>query len=114
MVLKCRDGKERNPKTRRCINKCKDGYARDTDFKCKKIKGQKNKKEIIDLVSTESALMVDLHKSPEQISYNTQQKQKCPQGKERNPKTKRCIKVCKNGYSRDQDFKCKKNKTQKK
>ena len=118
LVLKCPDGKERNPKTKRCINKCKDGYARDTDFKCKKTKGQKiksqNKKEIIDLVSTESVLMVDLHKSPEQMSYNTQKKLKCPQGKERNPKTKRCIKVCKNGYSRDQDFRCKKNKTQKK
>ena len=34
---------------------------------------------------------------------------KCPEGKERNLKTKRCIKVCKDGYSRNDDFKCKKN-----
>ena len=39
---------------------------------------------------------------------------KCPEGKERNLKTKRCIKVCKDGYSRNADFKCKRNKTQKK
>ena len=38
----------------------------------------------------------------------------CPEGKELNPKTNRCIKVCKDGYSRDDNFKCKKNKTNKK
>lgn len=30
----CPPGKERNPKTRRCINKCKPGYIRNSDFKC--------------------------------------------------------------------------------
>ncbi len=113
LVLNCPDGKERNPKTNRCINKCKDGYARDADFKCKKNKTQKKDKSA--LIDTETVTLVDiLNQTPEQISYNTQNKQKCPDGKERNPKTKRCIKVCKNGYSRDQEFKCKKNKTQKK
>jgi serine/threonine protein kinase len=35
MKLKeCPPGKERNPKTRRCINKCKPGYIRNSDFKC--------------------------------------------------------------------------------
>jgi hypothetical protein len=33
---KCPDGKERNPKTHRCIKKCKSGYVRDKDFKCVK------------------------------------------------------------------------------
>lgn len=35
----------------------------------------------------------------------------CPKGKERNPKTKRCNNTCKTDYSRDENFKCKKNKT---
>lgn len=34
---------------------------------------------------------------------------RCPEGKERNPKTKRCNKVCKDGYIRDENFKCKKH-----
>jgi len=37
----------------------------------------------------------------------------CPIGKERNPKTRRCIKICKEGYNRNDDFKCVKNKTKK-
>ena len=31
---------------------------------------------------------------------------KCPENKEFNPFTKRCIKKCKNGYQRDKYFKC--------
>jgi len=112
LVLKCPDGKERNPKTNRCIYNCKDGYARDAEFKCKKNKTQKKKKAI--LVDTETITFTDLlHQTPEKISYNAQKKQKCPDGKERNPKTNRCIYNCKDGYARDAEFKCKKNKTQK-
>ena len=33
---RCPEGKELNPKTKRCNNICKDGYARDENFKCKK------------------------------------------------------------------------------
>jgi hypothetical protein len=40
-------------------------------------------------------------------------KQICIHGKEYNPITKRCVKICKPGYSRDSNFLCKKNKTQK-
>jgi serine/threonine protein kinase len=37
----------------------------------------------------------------------------CPPGKERNPKTRRCVNICKPGYTRDENFKCIKNKTKK-
>lgn len=108
LILQCPDGKERNPKTNRCINKCKDGYSRDAEFKCKKNKTQK-KKPI--LAETITAPMVDLHKTPEIISYkNKTQKKKCKEGKELNPKTNRCVNKCKDGYARDADFKCKKVK----
>jgi hypothetical protein len=40
-------------------------------------------------------------------------KHNCVAGKEFNPLTKRCVKICKPGYSRDSNFHCKKNKTQK-
>jgi len=109
LILKCPEGKERNPKTKRCINKCKEGYSRDADFKCKRNKTQKKKPT---LKETITAPIVDLHKTPERISNKTktQKKKVCKEGKELNPKTNRCINKCKDGYSRDADFKCKKTK----
>lgn len=108
LILKCPAGKEHNPKTHRCVNICKDGYSRDGDFKCKKNKTQKKKKEIIDLVSTESdPVKIIYHKSPDN---KTLPKKKCTEEKELNPKTNRCVNKCKDGYSRDADFNCKKDK----
>ena len=52
----------------------------------------------------------------EQIQNSTP-KVKCPEGKEYNRRTKRCVKKCKDGYRRNEDFKCvkiPKSKTQKK
>jgi serine/threonine protein kinase len=83
----CPEDKERNPKTKRCVAKCKPGYVRNEDFKCIKIK---QPRQVID----KAALP-------------------CPEGKERNPKTRRCVAKCKPGYVRNADFKCVKNKTQK-
>jgi serine/threonine protein kinase len=34
----CKPGKERNPKTKRCVNVCKPGYFRNSDFNCIKDK----------------------------------------------------------------------------
>ena len=90
LIIKCPVGKEINPKTNRCINKCKDDYSRDDAFKCKKNKTQK---KIIEPIKS--------------IKNKTQKKKECPEGKELNPKTNRCNNECKSGYSRDADFKCK-------
>lgn len=79
----CPEGKERNPKTGRCVNLCKEGYYRNEDFKCIKQKVEKPK-----AVKSEE----------------------CPENKEKNPKTGRCVKKCKEGLSRDKDFKCKSEK----
>ncbi len=111
LILKCPEGKERNPKTKRCINKCKEGYARDAEFKCKKNKTQKKKKEIVNLVSTESEPVEIVYKSNKN---KTQKKKECAEDKELNPKTNRCVNKCKSGYTRDVDFKCKKNKNKSK
>ena len=81
----CPQGKDRNPLTKRCVNKCKTGYYRNEKFKC--VKTRKNKDK-----DTSS----------------------CPQGKERNPLTKRCVNKCFAGYYRNDKFKCVKTRKNKK
>jgi hypothetical protein len=67
----CPSGKELNPKTGRCINKCKEGEVRNLDTgRCIKIKLKLKSKD-------------------------------CPSGKELNPKTGRCVNKCKEGEVRD-------------
>ena len=80
----CPQGKERNPLTKRCVNKCFAGYYRNDKFKC--VKNRKNKEE---------------------------KDTSCPQGKERNPLTKRCVKNCLTGYYRNDKFKCVKTRKNK-
>ena len=125
LIIVCPKGKERNPKTKRCINKCKEDYSRDADFKCKKNKTQKNKKEIIPsswfngMESTLSEPVEIIYDKPRKTSTKKKSHKKtqkkaslkaCVEGKERNPKTRRCVKKCKVGYLRDKEFKCKKDK----
>ena len=45
------------------------------------------------------------------INTNITQIKKCKEGSELHPITNRCIKICKSGYSRNDKFKCVKNKT---
>lgn len=85
----CLPGKERNPKTGRCIKSkplknidepCPPGKERNPKTgRCIKIKPNKTVKK---------------------------REEPCPAGKERNPKTRRCINKCKPGYVRNSDFKC--------
>jgi hypothetical protein len=79
---KCEEGKELNPNTGRCVNKCKEGEVRDEKYKC--IKTKKNNK--------------------------MNSKKKCEEGKELNPNTGRCVKKCKEGEVRDEKYKCIKTK----
>ena len=100
LVEECADGKERNPKTRRCVDKCKEGHSRDADFKCKKNKTQKKKKQ---------SKSVEIVKEKTPVNKSPQTK-KCADDKELSSKTNRCVNKCKNGYSRDAEFNCKKTK----
>ena len=79
----CPPDKELNPRTRRCVNKCKPGFTRNTEFKCKKTRKVKSKSK---------------SESPKS----------CPPGKELNPRTRRCVKKCPPGYSRNAVFQCRK------
>jgi len=75
----CPEGKEINPLTGRCVNKCKDGEVRDAaKGKCLKIK-----KVIAKCLKIKKVIT------------------KCPEGKEINPLTGRCVNKCKDGEVRD-------------
>ena len=82
----CPSNKERNPNTQRCVLKCKDGFERNAEFKCKKTRKVKSKSK---------------SKSPKS----------CPPDKELNPRTRRCVNKCKPGFTRNAHFKCRKRKT---
>ena len=81
-VKECPNTKEINPKTGRCVTKCKDNYTRNAQFKCVKNKTIKR------TVSEEKKEKV------------------CPITKEINPKTGRCVTKCKDNYTRNAQFKC--------
>jgi hypothetical protein len=83
---KCHEDKEFNPKTKRCVKKCKDGYMRNDNFRCYKIKTRKI------------------------LSAKQKSVKKCHEDKELNPKTNRCVKKCKEGFIRNADYRCIKNK----
>jgi hypothetical protein len=82
--VKCPDNKEFNPKTKRCVKKCPEGYERNANFKCNKTKKVKS----IKLASAK----------------------RCMGDKELNPVTNRCVKKCLDGYQRNNSFKCIKTK----
>jgi serine/threonine protein kinase len=96
LTKRCSSDKELNPTTKRCVNKCKEGYKRNEKFKCYSVT-KKTKK--IKSVHSKSAKI-------------------CSSDKELNPTTKRCVNKCKEGYKRNDSFKCysvtKKQKKQKK
>jgi hypothetical protein len=85
LILTCPEGKELNPKTKRCIGECKPGFERNELFLCRKKKTQKK---------------------TQNKTQKTKSTIKCPEGKELNPFTNRCNKTCKRGYTRNSDFKC--------
>ena len=85
VIIKCPDGKEYKPSTKRCVKECKPGYIRNAKFQCRK-------------------------QSKRTTAKKSKSAKKCPPGKELNKKTNRCNKTCKVGYIRDDSFKCRKEK----
>ena len=104
MTKKCTAEKELNPKTKRCVKRCNLGYKRNENFKCVK---KTRKLPSVKSSSTEYSSIKPLTMS----SKTKTLKNSCPEGKERNPKTNRCINRCKPGYSRNENFRCVKNKS---
>ena len=91
IIIRCPEGKEFNPTTKRCVKKCLPGFVRNDKFKCYSVVKKTRKK--IQSVKIKSL-------------------KRCPEDTELNPLTNRCVKKCKPGFSRNSKFQCR-NKTQK-
>ena len=125
----CDEGKEYNPKTKRCVKECKKGYARDnTTFKCvsqrvkrpNETKNCRNSNKIFNPITKRCVVKCkpgckrdDKFKCVSRKVKKSSQAKKCTNNKVRNPKTKRCVLKCKPGYKRDDKFKCVSNKSRK-
>ncbi len=95
----CPEGKEINPVTKRCVNVCKDGQVRNPETgKCvasaKKTKTDP-KKEPNEEPKKEP------NEEPKKTEPKGAKEKECPEGKEINPVTKRCVNVCKDGQVRN-------------
>ena len=109
LVLKCPDGKERNPKSKRCIIKCPDGKERNPKTRRCINKHKKTQKNKLDPERTITDPVKIIY-SDVRTNRSIKKVKVCGKGREYNPLTKRCKVVCKDGYSRDKEFKCKKDK----
>uniref|UniRef100_A0A6C0JNW2 Protein kinase domain-containing protein n=1 Tax=viral metagenome TaxID=1070528 RepID=A0A6C0JNW2_9ZZZZ len=81
----CPAGKVLNPLTGRCVKECKVGQQRDDKFLCRTVKAAREKLKKKKILKEEKD---------------------CPEYKERNPRTRRCIKKCNPGYERNHEFRC--------
>lgn len=94
----CPEGKEINPVTKRCVNVCKDGQVRNPETgKCvastKKTKTEPKKEEPKKAEPKKA--------EPKKEEPKGAKEKECPEGKEINPVTKRCVNVCKDGQVRN-------------
>ena len=94
----CPEGKEINPVTKRCVNVCKDGQVRNPETgKCvastKKTKTEPKKEE--------PKKAEPKKEEPKKEEPKGAKEKECPEGKEINPVTKRCVNVCKDGQVRN-------------
>jgi hypothetical protein len=106
----CSEGKELNPTTKRCVTKCKPGFSRNDKFQCRKNTRKmyatnkiKTNRRRFSMVSVNE---LNLYNQSKHINSPIQKT--CLEGKELNPKTKRCVKKCKPGFSRNTKFECRK------
>jgi len=90
----CPEGKEINPHTGRCV-KIRKTVKNTSNEPCPEGKER----------NPDTGRCVKIRKTVKNTS-----KEPCPEGKERNPDTGRCVNKCKNGYVRNTDFKCVKEK----
>jgi len=120
----CPEGKEINPVTKRCVNVCKDGQVRNPETgKCvasaKKTKAEPkaepnkepkaepkaepNKEPKAEPKKEPKAEPKKEPKAEPKKGLKAAKEKECPDGKEINPVTKRCVNVCKDGQVRNQE-----------
>ena len=93
----CPEGKEINPVTKRCVNVCKDGQVRNPETgKCVASAKKPKKAEPKKAEPKAEAKKAEPKAEPKK-------EKECPEGKEINPVTKRCVNVCKDGQVRNKE-----------
>ncbi len=108
VVSRCAEDKEINPITKRCVKKCSPGFERNSKFRCvktKKVRSSKSNSSKSKSMKSKSMKS----KSMKSNSIKNNLYKRCPEEKELNPKTNRCVKRCIPGYSRNSNFKCRKH-----
>lgn len=110
---KCPSSKpDYNPKTKKCVAKCKDNKVRNENFRCVTKKNSSNLKpqnEIPQSMNSTRRRSASYSRKPNNRNNTTK---KCRPDQILNPNTNRCVKRCKPNQMRNKDFRCvsKKNK----
>jgi serine/threonine protein kinase len=96
-IIKCPPGKpDYNPYTKKCVVKCKEDKVRNDKFRC---------------VTKKNSILKKHRKTNKVKSNNDKSKDCISKGKELNPKTNRCVKLCDKGKIRNEKFVCVSDKT---
>ena len=94
--IRCPPGKpDYNPYTKKCVVKCKGDKVRNEKFRC----------------VTKKKTLLKKHSKTKKIKPLTKSKECISKGKELNPKTNRCVKLCDKGKIRNEKFVCVSDKT---
>ena len=98
----CPDGKVRNPKTKNCVAECGDGKVRNPKTgRCVASKKTTKKTKVAPPVS-EPDYITGVAAVAASVRDDWD-KDNCPDGKVRNPKTKNCVKSCEDGKVRNME-----------
>lgn len=111
---KCPSSKpDYNPKTKKCVAKCKDNKVRNENFRCVTKKNSsilKPQNEIPQNNNSTRTRSASYSRMPNNRINTTK---KCSPDKILNPNTNRCVKKCKPNQMRNKDFRCVSNKNKK-
>lgn len=113
----CEPNKELNSRTGRCVLKCKPGFTRNSKFQCRKHPKSVTLRKRNPSLSNNFVPYVYVSPVLNSISNIIPSANRlvdfviqCGPDKDLNPKTKRCVKKCQQGYTRDTNFKCRKGR----
>lgn len=94
-----------NPFTKKCVRKCKDGKVRNNKFRCVKTRKKRTPSKKQDDIETKT-------ETPNKFNnVQLEDNKKCPPSMpDFNPNTKKCVRKCKEGKVRNDNFRCVKKK----
>ena len=108
LLDKCGHNQVLNPATNRCVKKCKDGYKRNAKFRCTILVNTRRRRR--NRTSRSRSRSRSRSKSKRVKQRNNHGVKRCSEDKVINPATNRCVKKCKDGFTRNTKFQCRKIK----